>query len=142
MGKNLHEINGLREELKKHKTLDHDKNIEIRQLKKMVKRLKMAIVEDSEDNDDDDTEVVIDYIPLAETVDSLKCIKTYQTIKDYLIMSKQSLRTLCYNNKLFGQEKHNLYSSFLVKKLRRLDIYHPIVEPIQNDEDVINLILT
>ena len=132
----------------------------MRQLKKLNMRLKLAIVEDDDGIDDaigdqietaevltDAPTEVIDHIKLNDdtdfnTAESLEIIKTYQSIKDYLIEANQSLSKLYYNNNMFGTDKNDLYSAFLVKKMKRLDICHPcLLDPLQTDEDVINAIL-
>lgn len=153
--KNLHEITALNKTIQKMKTLDTDKNREIKQLKKLNKQLKLAIIDDDDkDSLDDDIDEQIEcgnisnrsdlsYIDdTANTDDPLDIILTYQSIKDYLTNSNQSLSTLCYNNNIFGTEKNKIFSEFLDKKLKRIDICHPEVkESLKNDYELIEAIL-
>ena len=143
LSKDLRGTIEMKKEILHFRNSEKDKDREIRMLKKQNKQLKLAIVGDdsnidSDTSDADTIEEIIDDVPIDTTIndadDRLQIIKDYQSIKNYMCDTNQSLSNICNNQNLFGRDRNELYISFVNTKLKRLNICHPeIYCPIESD---------
>lgn len=116
-----------------------------RSLKKQVKVLQQAIVEDSDsDSEEDPEDTTEDPTPLFQPSPTNKedILSKYQKIKNYLTQQRISISTLCRRHKIPIYQKRLIFERFISLKLRRNYVAHPDVSsPIQSDNELLDFLI-
>jgi hypothetical protein len=94
--------------------------------------------DDTKADEEPDTEA--DDTKADNTNHQFEVIGRYQQIKNFMVKRSLSLSALCYRNNIVGDAKNEIYEKFIRLKLKRLDLCHPYVPDLENDELFINSI--
>lgn len=139
--KSLASSEKLQNDIKKEQTQIKDLRAELRQLKKENKKIKYALICESDEEEDEAGETIPPLITKPTNPESdVEILYRYQRIKDYLVAHELSITRLC---RRLGMEQQRTFvcERFIDLKVDRINIAHPEAEPITTDQECIALIL-
>jgi len=111
---------------------------EVKRLKRTNKRLVLSVVDEPLDDDidnDDQYDINIPSADIEDSGDPRGLLLEYETLKSYMISQNMSLGAICARNSIAGVQRIDIFKAWVSKKLQRISIAHPeVLNPIENDK--------